>query len=68
MQKVIIFNSNTGDIKATSSQPFGPIYQKYLKDGYRPIGIVDGYNTSVTPPNLNGSLKEYFKPQKSKKS
>jgi hypothetical protein len=47
--KVLIYNAETGDIKASAADQNGKVFQKYLEEGYKPIGFVAGFSTTVFP-------------------
>lgn len=47
--KVLIYNAETGDIKASAADQNGKVFQKYLEEGYKPIGFVAGFRSTVFP-------------------
>lgn len=47
--KILIYNAQTGDIKASAADQNGKVFQKYIEDGYTPVGFVAGFNTTVHP-------------------
>ena len=58
--KVLIYNAQTGDIKASAADQNGKVFQKYIEDGYSPVGFVWGMNVGVSPFS-NATNKQYFK-------
>jgi hypothetical protein len=57
--KVFLFNQETKDVKLSSADQNGKVYQQYLADGYIPIAFVEGFNTKATP-FTNKLNKQYF--------
>lgn len=46
-EKDLLYNTNTGELKATIAKKDGPVYKKYIEDGYVKIGTASGMDLSV---------------------
>ena len=57
--KVLLFNQQTGDVKLSSANQNGKVYQQYLMDGYVPIAHISGFNVVATP-YTNEKNREVF--------
>jgi hypothetical protein len=57
--KVLLFNQEIGDVKISSADQNGKVYQQYLADGYIPIAFIGGFNIKAIPYS-NKLNKEIF--------
>ena len=47
MKGTLVYNEQTGEVKLTQSKEGGNKWNKLIKDGYKPICMVNGWNVSV---------------------
>lgn len=40
--KTLLYNKKTGELKATVAKVSGDVYKGYLKEGFKPIGMISG--------------------------
>lgn len=70
-EKIIMYKEATGEIVATSSEPGKSKYEAFIEEGYKPIGVVTGFNAKATSfkesyefKHMDGVGKKYSMPIK----
>lgn len=46
-QKILMQNAKTYQLLITIAKSNGNVYKKYLKQGFKPIGYISGFDVSV---------------------
>lgn len=54
--KLLIYNEKDGEVKLTVASTKGPVFRKYVKQGYKSVCYVFGWGPAVTA--LNKFCKE----------
>ncbi len=45
--KVLLYNETTGELKVSGANLSGSVFKKYIKEGFKPIGQISGFDINV---------------------